>query len=276
MSACERFTFTFRAMQEPEPRPEVAGRVRAATGPAYRQWFPSPRARGRERPTRPSARMLARAHAGLYPVYERLVEALGRRRPRGPDALDLQAAAATSPACTQGVWTRTGHPVLVRNYDYSPSHLEGLDLAQPSPSARRVIADERLASGVRSTGMNEDGLAVSLTFGGRRVLGRRVRDPLLILRYVLETCLNGGRGPQEVLARLPCNLALQRHDGRPLRRRGDRVSPVSGSRAGPIRPVAGRHQPSGLRRLAGAGAQRPARSSASSADVLESFGIVLT
>jgi predicted choloylglycine hydrolase len=35
-------------------------------------------------------------------------------------------------------------------------------------------------------GINEDGLAVSLTFGGRRVLGDGFGIPL-IMRYVMET-----------------------------------------------------------------------------------------
>ena len=35
--------------------------------------------------------------------------------------------------------------------------------------------------------MNDDGLAVSLTFGGRRVLGDGFGIPI-VLRYLLETC----------------------------------------------------------------------------------------
>jgi predicted choloylglycine hydrolase len=54
-------------------------------------------------------------------------------------------------------------------------------------------------------GMNEDGLAVSLTFGGRRVLGDGFGIPL-VLRYILETCTTS-REAQEVLGRIPLNLA---------------------------------------------------------------------
>jgi predicted choloylglycine hydrolase len=54
-------------------------------------------------------------------------------------------------------------------------------------------------------GMNDAGLAVSLTFGGRRVLGDGFGIPL-ILRYVLETCSNAAEA-RAVLARVPCNLA---------------------------------------------------------------------
>jgi predicted choloylglycine hydrolase len=54
-------------------------------------------------------------------------------------------------------------------------------------------------------GMNDAGLAVSLTFGGRRVLGDGFGIPM-ILRYVLETCSNAAEA-RAVLARVPCNLA---------------------------------------------------------------------
>jgi predicted choloylglycine hydrolase len=54
-------------------------------------------------------------------------------------------------------------------------------------------------------GMNEDGLAVSLTFGGRRVLGDGFGIPLIV-RYLLETCATSEEA-REVLGRVPCNLA---------------------------------------------------------------------
>ena len=54
-------------------------------------------------------------------------------------------------------------------------------------------------------GMNDAGLAVSLTFGGRPVLGDGFGIPL-VMRYVLETCedvaeARRGAGPAPVLAR---------------------------------------------------------------------------
>jgi Predicted choloylglycine hydrolase len=46
-------------------------------------------------------------------------------------------------------------------------------------------------------GMNEDGLAVSLTFGGRKAHGPGIAMPM-VLRYVLETC----RSTKEAVAKL--------------------------------------------------------------------------
>jgi predicted choloylglycine hydrolase len=54
-------------------------------------------------------------------------------------------------------------------------------------------------------GMNDAGLGVSLTFGGRRVLGDGFGIPLVV-RYVLETCETVAQA-QETLARLPYSLA---------------------------------------------------------------------
>jgi predicted choloylglycine hydrolase len=53
--------------------------------------------------------------------------------------------------------------------------------------------------------MNDAGLAVSLTFGGRRVLGDGFGIPLVV-RYVLETCSTCAEA-RGVLARLPYSLA---------------------------------------------------------------------
>jgi predicted choloylglycine hydrolase len=54
-------------------------------------------------------------------------------------------------------------------------------------------------------GMNDVGLAVSLTFGGRRVLGDGFGIPLVV-RYLLETCEDVA-GARETLARLPYSLS---------------------------------------------------------------------
>ena len=59
-------------------------------------------------------------------------------------------------------------------------------------------------------GMNEDGLAVSLTFGGRQDVGDGFGIPL-VLRYVLETCATVGQAVS-ALQRIPVsqsyNVAL--------------------------------------------------------------------
>jgi predicted choloylglycine hydrolase len=74
-------------------------------------------------------------------------------------------------------------PSLVRNYDYSPRLLEGTWLASRY-CGKRVLAMGDCLWGVLD-GINEDGLAVSLSFGGRTTVGEGFGIPV-VLRYVLE------------------------------------------------------------------------------------------
>ena len=75
--------------------------------------------------------------------------------------------------------------MLVRNYDYAPSRMEGI-IWSTRLAERRVIGMSDCLWGLLD-GMNDAGLAVSLTFGGRRVLGDGFGIPLVV-RYLLETC----------------------------------------------------------------------------------------
>ena len=138
----------------------------------------------------------------LMPVYERLVDLAG-----GGD-LDARMLSIYKPppylaACSQGVWTGGEGPVLVRNYDYAPSRLEGV-IWHSRLLEHRVIGMSDCLWGLLD-GMNDSGLAVSLTFGGRRVLGDGFGIPLVV-RYVLETCETAAEA-RATLARLPYNLS---------------------------------------------------------------------
>jgi Predicted choloylglycine hydrolase len=54
-------------------------------------------------------------------------------------------------------------------------------------------------------GINEDGLAISLTFGGRRIVGDGFGVPIL-LRYVLEVC-RAAEEAAETICRIPTHMA---------------------------------------------------------------------
>src|SRR5204863_7610241 len=54
-------------------------------------------------------------------------------------------------------------------------------------------------------GMNLEGLACSLTFGGRRAIGQGFAIPL-VMRYLLQTC-SDVKEARATLARLPYSLA---------------------------------------------------------------------
>ncbi len=192
--------FTFRAIEELEPGPKWQGTFEAAW-PEYRAWFLQ-EGEGPRPSYATSVRMLKAHMPELFPVYEALVDLAG-----GGDLAARMLSVYKPPpylaACSQGVWTRQGGPMLARNYDYAPSRLEGL-VWHSRLLGHRVIGMSDCLWGLLD-GMNEVGLAVSLTFGGRRVLGDGFGIPL-VLRYVLETC-GTSREAQAVLARVPLNLA---------------------------------------------------------------------
>ena len=134
--------------------------------PAYHKWFLS-EGDAERTPYLASVRQLRTHMPELLPTYERLVELAG-----GGDAaarfLSLYRPPPYLSGCSQAVWLGT-EPFLVRNYDYS-----------------KVMAMVDCLWGAVD-GMNDSGLVVSLTFGGRRVVGDGFGVPV-ILRYILETC----------------------------------------------------------------------------------------
>jgi predicted choloylglycine hydrolase len=167
----------------------------------YRAWFLK---EGEEaRPSYATSVRMLRAHMPeLMPAYERVVELAG-----GGDLaarmLTLYRPPPYLAACSQGVWTREGGPILARNYDYAPSRFEGL-IWHTRLLDRRVIGMSDCLWGLLD-GMNERGLAVSLTFGGRPVLGDGFGIPIVV-RYLLETCERIA-DVRAALARLPYSLS---------------------------------------------------------------------
>ena len=191
--------FTFRSIEDLEPGSVWASEFESRW-PHYREWFLQ-EGEG-ARPSYATGVRMLRAHMPeLMPAYERLVDLAG-----GGDLaarmLSLYKPPPFLAACSQGVWSRDGGPLLVRNYDYAPSRFEGViwstDLLKP------VIGSSDCLWGLLD-GMNAAGLAVSLTFGGRRVMGDGFGIPLVV-RYLLETC-DRVEGAREALGRLPCSLA---------------------------------------------------------------------
>ena len=140
---------------------------------------------------------LAQHMPELMPVYERLVELAG-----GGDLaarlLSLYRPPGFIVGCSQGAWTR-GEPLLVRNYDYPAERLEGI-VYLTQWGERRVIGMSDCLWGLLD-GMNDRGLAISLTFGGRPDVGDGFAIPLVV-RYVLETCDDVAQA-REALARIP-------------------------------------------------------------------------
>jgi len=168
--------------------------------PSYRKWFFA--AGTDERPPRAAAEAsLRHAMPELVPTYRRLLDLAGG----GTDEarfLTLYRPAPYLTGCSQAVWTGE-EPALVRNYDYSPRLWEGVLLAT-AWGGRRVLAMSDCLWGALD-GMNDAGLSVSLSFGGRSDVGDGFGCPL-ILRYLLQTCAHA-REAIAALQRVPTHMA---------------------------------------------------------------------
>lgn len=191
--------FTFRSIDEPRLGVKWR-RAFKRFWPAYRRWFLD--GGEAERPTyMASLRALRKHMPELVPCYDQMVELAGG----GDFAARFLAQYSPRPffaACSQAVWLE-GEPALVRNYDYSPRLCDGL-VMRTRWNGRKVIAMTDAMSGVLD-GINADGLAISLAFGGRRLVGEGFGISI-VLRYVLETC-STVKEACEVLCRVPVHLA---------------------------------------------------------------------
>ena len=181
--------------------------------PSYRSWFLRNGAMGRA--SFLECRRALRQHMPeLVPTWERLVELAG-----GGDIearfLSLWCPPPYIVGCSQAVWVDASGqqgPMLLRNYDFAPALLEGNWLSTRW-SGQRVLAMGDCLWGALD-GMNESGLAASLSFGGRTVCGDGFGIPL-VLRYVLETAQDTASAIA-ILQRVPTHMSysvtlLDRH-----------------------------------------------------------------
>jgi Acyl-coenzyme A:6-aminopenicillanic acid acyl-transferase len=170
-------SLAFHAVEEPEPGERWAGAFNALW-PAYRGWYLS---QGEsERPDLATCRrMLEKWMPELVPTFGRLVELAGGD-PLAARFLSLYGPPGFVVGCSQAAFTGTGGPALIRNYDYPASRLEGI-IYSTSWTGRRVIGMSDCLWGLLD-GINESGLAASLTFGGRPAVGAGFGVPLVITR----------------------------------------------------------------------------------------------
>ena len=190
---------TFEAIAEDSPGPKWRA-LFDRFWPAYERWFLSEGDQARPRYLS-SLRALREHMPELVPTYERLVELAGNT-----DLIARFMSSFCPPSylihCSQAVWS-DDTPFLVRNYDYNPKLCEGV-IIKTAWNGRQVISMNDCMWGVLD-GINEDGLAVSLSFGGRKVIGTGFGVPL-VLRYVLEFCTTTDEATT-VLERVPVHMS---------------------------------------------------------------------
>jgi predicted choloylglycine hydrolase len=190
----------FEAVDEPAPGDAWAARFHSMW-PAYQSWYLQEGEAAR--PDLATCReALARHMPELVEMYDRLVELAGGGE-LAARLLSLYRPPGFIVGCSQGAWTRGDQPVLVRNYDYPASRLEGV-IALTAWNGRRVLGMSDCLWGLLD-GINDAGLAISLTFGGRRDVGDGFAIPLVV-RYVLETC-DTVEEARAAIARIPVHAA---------------------------------------------------------------------
>ncbi len=189
----------WRAISEPQPGPKWAA-LFAEFWPDYRRWWLQ---QGVDlRPTYWQGVQALRTHMPeIVPLYDQLCELAG-----GSDLaarfLSFHCPPPYLSGCSQAIWPGA-EPVLVRNYDYNPDAFDAVVL-HTEWMGRKVMGTSDGLWGLVD-GVNDAGLAVSLTFGGRRIVGDGFGVPL-ILRYVLQTCETAEQAGR-ALARLPTHMS---------------------------------------------------------------------
>jgi predicted choloylglycine hydrolase len=199
MPPLSRTKLTFTAIDEPGTGDKWADLFRRLW-PAYRRWWLSEGEMAR--PSYLECRNAIRDHMPeMLELYDRLAELAGG----GDHAARFLSVYSPPPylaGCSQAVWPGD-EPLLVRNYDYNPRSFDAVAL-RTNWMGRRVLGISDSLIGLLD-GINDGGLAVSLTFGGRRVVGSGFGIPI-VLRYILQSCTTVDEAAA-VLQRIPSHMA---------------------------------------------------------------------
>ncbi|WP_319413651.1 C45 family peptidase [uncultured Cohaesibacter sp.] len=168
--------------------------------PRYRNWYLS---EGEDaRPSLEMARDAVRHHMPeLLQIYDRVCN-LVEDDPLAQRALSLYRTPPIITGCSVAL-APTETPILVRNYDLTPDFFEGTVLHSRWLELDVIATSEGWIGCL--DGVNSDGLAVALTFGGRLTHGEDGFQTPLLLRYVLETC-STTKQAIKTLQRLPAQM----------------------------------------------------------------------
>jgi predicted choloylglycine hydrolase len=203
----QRHSLTIYGIHEEKPGPKWQSLFEATWG-AYRRWYLSETVKTQEgggtdgRPDLATcAAALARHMPELVATWRRLVTLAGDDEVAAR-MLTLWDPPAFAPGCAQLVLERPQR-MFIRNYDYSPELFEQVVYSSRF-SSRRVIGTGDCLWALLD-GMNDDGLVVSFTFGGRPGSGPGFGISLVV-RYLLEVC-STVQEARAVMVRLPVSMA---------------------------------------------------------------------
>ena len=193
------------------------------------------------RSTRPDyatcIRMVRKHLPSMLPIVEELTELAG-----GADDvarfLTLYCPPPSIRGCTQAVWMTGDERALIRNYDFAPRLCDGVVLRCAWGGVQTIALTDCLIGAL--DGMNDQGVAASLSFGGDRVVGEGFGTTLLI-RAILQECASV-KDCTQLLRRTPVHMAYnvtvldQEGDYATVRLHPERKAEVTSN------PVAANHQ----------------------------------
>lgn len=162
--------------------------------PSYKRWM----SRSQPRTFADCLSQLRHHMPELLPTFESLHDRLGGSEAVGR-FLTLYNPPRLVRACTQIMLDTDAGPVLLRSYDHHPKLVDGLILRSQWNGTPTLAMTDCLWGAL--DGVNGEGLAISLAFGGRNVVGDGFSSAL-ICRYILETCSSVAEA-RRALARLP-------------------------------------------------------------------------
>lgn len=183
----------FRAVCD-EPIGSGLSSIFASYWPAYKRWLQ----RGEMVKGIDSRARVGEHMPELLPVFDELLDCFG-----GGDKvaqfLSLYNPPRVVRGCSQIVLEDEQAPVLLRSYDHHPDKIDAL-IVKSTWTSRSVLCMSDCIWGALD-GINDDGLAISLAFGGRDSIGDGFAAPLIV-RYMLETCSSVDEA-KSVLERIP-------------------------------------------------------------------------
>jgi predicted choloylglycine hydrolase len=190
----------FDAVSEAAPGPKWH-RIFALSWPGWREWQRRKMTGEGPRLTK-CERALGRYMPELLPIWRRMVD-LTDENEAAARFLSFWCPPRYLVGCSQAVLIDNQGPLLIRNYDLDPA-LSEATILHSAWTGRLVMAAVEGIAGA-ADGINESGLAASLTFGGRINVGRGFGIPLIV-RYLLETC-SDTQEAVEALRSVPCHMA---------------------------------------------------------------------
>jgi predicted choloylglycine hydrolase len=189
---------TLGAWAEDEPGDKHAEQIELSY-PALREWWLREGGDART-PSGEAGERLAEHMPELVPTWRRLTEMVDDEHASAVLALWNPPAFLTG--CSQAAVPGRS-PALVRNYDWDYRLYDGV-VMRTAYGGRRVLGMGDCLWGLLD-GVNDAGIAVSLTFGGRPNVGTGFGIPI-VLRYVLQTS-DAIDAAVDALTRIPVHMS---------------------------------------------------------------------